>query len=147
MARVLIVGYGNPLRGDDGMGWHAAEMLRQSVDDPEVEIITVHQLTPELMGPVSEAGSVIFLDAAASGEPGAVTQRRIDTGATPAGDFTHHVTPETLLEGARILYGRRPPATLLSVAGADFEPGDQLSEPVRGALPEVVRLALQLLNI
>ena len=30
MGRVLIIGYGNPLRGDDGFGWHAAERLRET---------------------------------------------------------------------------------------------------------------------
>jgi hydrogenase maturation protease len=68
MARVLIVGYGNPLRGDDGLGWHAAEALRAAL--PEAEILAVHQLTPELAEDASRAELVIFLDAAETGAPG-----------------------------------------------------------------------------
>jgi hypothetical protein len=47
--QVLIVGYGNPLRGDDGLGWRAAERLRTVIQDAGVEILALHQLTPELM--------------------------------------------------------------------------------------------------
>ena len=44
---VLVVGYGNALRTDDGVGWHAAERL---ADDPrlaDATVIAVHQLTPD----------------------------------------------------------------------------------------------------
>jgi len=33
MPHTLIIGYGNPLRGDDGFGWHAALRLREIVHD------------------------------------------------------------------------------------------------------------------
>ena len=47
-AGVLVVGYGNSLRGDDGIGWHAARLL---TDDPRLtgaRVLTHHQLAPEL---------------------------------------------------------------------------------------------------
>ena len=69
MSRVLIVAYGNPLRCDDGLAWSAAEMLAPGLPG-DVEIITRHQLTPELAFPVSQAASVLFIDAAHSGAPG-----------------------------------------------------------------------------
>ena len=43
---LLIIGYGNPLRGDDGFGWHAALRLREIIHDDGIEILPVHQLTP-----------------------------------------------------------------------------------------------------
>ena len=48
MTQVLIVGYGNPLRCDDGLGWCAAEALSRSLPFPETEIVICHQLAPEL---------------------------------------------------------------------------------------------------
>src|SRR5208283_4534442 len=107
MSRVLIIGYGNPLRGDDGFGWRAATRLLGLVADPEVEVMAVQQLTPELMEPISRAGRVVFIDAAAGGEPGVLREREV--AADPETQrFTHHSTPGGLLAGAAALFGRAP---------------------------------------
>jgi hydrogenase maturation protease len=137
MSRVLIVGYGNPLRGDDGFGWQAATRLLALIADPEVEVLPVQQLTPELMEPVSRAGRVVFIDAAAAGEPGVLQEREV--AADPeTWRFTHHSTPGGLLAGAAALFGRAPEATLYSVPGQDFAFGERLTPAVEGALAEVV---------
>src|SRR5579871_5175875 len=73
--RLLIVGYGNPIRSDDAVGYLAAERLRQVLTEADIAILSVHQLTPELAEPVSRAARVIFIDAAATGEPGAIEPR------------------------------------------------------------------------
>ena len=74
MARVLIVAYGNPMRSDDGLAWHAADKLEGKYSPSEVEILRVHQLAPELAENVSRSEAVIFVDAAmadgANGIPG-----------------------------------------------------------------------------
>src|SRR5271169_1528567 len=53
--RTLIIGYGNPLRSDDGFGWHAGRLLAQSLADQDAKIITCHQLTPELAETLSQS--------------------------------------------------------------------------------------------
>ena len=70
MARVLILGCGNPLRGDDGVGWHAAERLLKRSAELDATIKSCHQLTPELAEPVSKAERVIFIDARIGQTPG-----------------------------------------------------------------------------
>ena len=137
MSRILIVGYGNPLRGDDGLGWHAADRLRDQIADPEIEILAVHQLTPELAEPLSRAGLAIFIDAAAEGEPG-VVQRRLLEPDSGAAAFTHHATPSALLAAAQALYGRAPEAELFSVPVESLELGDRLTPVVERALERLV---------
>jgi hydrogenase maturation protease len=134
----LIIGYGNPLRGDDGFGWHAAMRLQDLIHDDGIEILAVHQLTPELMDPISRARRVIFIDAAVGEDPGKMTVTTLETtgGAAPA--FTHFATPAALLVGARSLYGVKPEGLLITVVGLDFELGEELSEPVRRALESLV---------
>jgi hydrogenase maturation protease len=134
----LIIGYGNPLRGDDGFGWHAAVRLQDLIHNEGIEILAVHQLTPELMDPISRARRVIFIDAAVGEEPGKMTVTTLETtgGAAPA--FTHFATPAALLVGARSLYGAKPEGLLITVVGLDFELGEELSEPVRRALESLV---------
>ncbi len=136
MSRTLIIGYGNTLRGDDAIGPIAAERIRQRNTDPDVEILSVHQLTPELVDPISRASRVIFIDAASGPVPGQIVERRIqaDLKSQP---FTHVTTPQALLAGASALYGAEPRATLITVTAANFDFGKSLSEPVRLALKEV----------
>jgi hydrogenase maturation protease len=134
MPHTLIIGYGNPLRGDDGFGWHAALRLRDLIHDAGIEILAVQQLTPELMEPVSRARRVIFIDAATGEDPGKMTVAVLGTSGGPAPVFTHFATPAALLEGAQSLYGARPEGLLVTVVGLDFSLGAELSAPVELAL-------------
>jgi hydrogenase maturation protease len=143
MPRVLIIGYGNPLRGDDALGWRVTERLRELIQDPEIEILTVHQLMPELMEALSEAGLAIFVDAGEGPEPGAVTERAIEGRLASGAAFTHHATPEALLAGAQTLYGRAAPGVMFSVAAADFSLGAELSPAVSARVEEVVERILR----
>ena len=133
----LVIGFGNALRGDDGAGLIAAELLLERIHLPEVEIVPQHQLTPELMEPISRAARVIFIDAAVSGPTGKV--HRIALRPAPAcARFTHHATPESLLAGAQALYGHTPEATLYTIPGRSFDIGQELSPSVRAAVNELV---------
>jgi hydrogenase maturation protease len=126
---VLVIGYGNPLRGDDGFGYRAAERIPGA--------IAVHQLTPELMDPISQADRVVFLDATAGGVPGEIRRRRVEP-STSGGAFTHHSTPEGLLAGAKALYGCAPEAILITVCGARFDLSQTLSPEVESALQQIL---------
>jgi hydrogenase maturation protease len=137
MSRLLIIGYGNPLRGDDAFGWRAASRLLDLISDPEIEVMAVQQLTPELMDPISRASRVIFIDAAAEGDPGILQVRKLAAEPDAPG-FTHHSTPSGLLAGALALYGQAPEATLYSVRGEDFNFGEHLTLSVEQALTELI---------
>ena len=137
MPHTLIIGYGNAFRGDDGAGYIAAELLRERIRDPEIEILSEHQLMPEMMEPISRVARVIFIDASVSGRAGKVN--RIPLRPAPAcSRFTHHVTPESLLAGAQSLYGHTPEATLYTIPGRFFETGQELTASVRRAVNELV---------
>lgn len=145
MRGILILGYGNSLRGDDGVGWRAAERLREAVRDPAVEIAAVDQLTPEWMEAVSRVARVIFIDACRGTVPGEVREFSVEADAAGA-RITHDLTPEALLAGAKALYGNAPPATMVTVTGADFSLSEQLSPAAQRALDQVVRTALRLIE-
>ena len=145
MAKALIIGYGNPLRGDDGLGWHAARLLADIAAAHDAEVVTCHQLMPELAQQISQTALVIFVDAAIKGQPGQLDWRRVEPKAGPA-SFAHHVSPESLLAMAGELYGRSPQAFVVSVVGGTFECGEELSPVVRAALPGLVKLVGDLLS-
>jgi len=137
---VLIIGYGNPLRGDDSVGYQAAGRLQALIDNPTIQIVAAHQLTPEMAEPISRAARVIFIDAAVGPTPGEISESR--PSPRTSGSFTHHATPEGLLAAAEALYGRAAEAVLYTITGADFGYGTGLSPPVSRALDVVVATVL-----
>ncbi|HKF48993.1 MAG TPA: hydrogenase maturation protease [Terracidiphilus sp.] len=141
---VAIIAYGNPLRSDDGIGWHAAEILRKELDSVQVEVVCVHQLTPDIAANLADADGVIFLDAAQTGEPGEIRCARVE--ANESGQqFSHSLSPGQVLALADHLYGKQPDAFMVSVAGESFDHGDALSETLQSALPALVRTVVGLI--
>ena len=134
----LVIGYGNPLRGDDGVGWRVVEALEESLSASS--LIAVHQLTPELAGTISEVGQVVFVDATAGNSPGEVELFPIGPVTARAG--SHETTPGALLAMAAELFGRCPPAFMLTISGASFELSETLSPPVAEAVPVAVSRVL-----
>jgi hydrogenase maturation protease len=134
---VLIIGYGNPLRGDDGIGWQVVEQLAKLAGD-STKVLAVHQLTPELAEPISEANVVIFIDACYEGQPGSWTCETIHPDPKPLDAYTHYFTPINLLSHAQAMYGASPKALLISVPGSSFACGQELSPRVEAIVPEIV---------
>ena len=143
MPSVLILAYGNPIRGDDGIAWRAAQELEKVLPPPVAEIVRLHQLAPELAEQASHADTVIFLDANCDGPPGAI--RCLPVGPQP-GDprFSHQFTPQSLMALCERLYSARPAAFAVSLAGESFGVGDQLSRAATRALPQLVRAVQEL---
>jgi len=134
---ILIIGYGNPLRGDDGIGWHAAQSLGAENQEANVEVIACHQLVPELAESLSRAKTAVFIDASATAAPGAVQCQAVPPATLLPGSMTHHVTPGALLTMAEVLFGSRPRAFAITVGCASFDCGTQLSPEVAATLPVI----------
>jgi len=133
----LIIGIGNPLRSDDGLGWAVAEQLPRAIGDIACDIHTVHQLTPELAQQVATANLVVLIDASREGEPGELRVRPLSLAAQPVVLSTHHTTPEELAAITVILYRQCPPIVIISLTGADFSIGERLSPIVAQSIPLV----------
>ena len=141
--RILVLGYGNPLRSDDGLGWHAAERVAETLSRVNAEIRTLAQLAPELALPISEAGLVIFIDASREGEPGELFCTQVAPQLVPV-RFSHELSPEAVLALSKYLYGVCPPAFLVSLCGQNFNLGEELSPLIAAQLPRLVNLVSEL---
>jgi len=138
MSRVLVLACGNALRGDDGVALHIASCLN-GISGPETRVHTDQQWAPELAQPISQAETVIFLDASVSVPPGVIACRELQTDKTSLSSFTHQISPEALLALSEELYGCRPEhAYLLTIGGASFDLQEGLSEPVRHVIPQAI---------
>lgn len=143
---VLIIGYGNPLRGDDGIGFYAAKALEECFRaEPDVEVMAAQELTPEMAEDVARSGIVLFVDAALGQAPGTIKRGTVRPEPGP-GAFSHSMTPSSLLSAAGELYGDTPEAISLTLAGWSFEYGERLSKAAKLRMPELLRQAAALVE-
>lgn len=146
---LLIIGYGNRLRRDDGAGSALAERLAARWQELGLPVRTqiVTQLTPELALEIADAGvvAVIFVDAAAAPNGGGIQLRRLD-GANASPSLGHHLGPEVVLKYAALFQEKQTPAWLVTVGGNDFGIGEGLSPVVERLLDTAPRVADGLLR-
>jgi hydrogenase maturation protease len=141
-ARRMVVGIGNPDRGDDGAGRAVARQLAGLLPG-DVEIAEMDGEAAALVARLDGAAEVYLVDASSSGAA-AGTVRRFDVAreTLPQGAFgvsTHGMGLAEAIELARVL-GQLPPRCIVyAIEGASFETGTDLSAPVAQAVADVVR--------
>jgi hydrogenase maturation protease len=148
-APTLIIGYGNPSRGDDGLGPAANDAIeRLMTDHPmwgEIEIVTDFQLQVEFVTDLADRQRIVFIDAVASGaEPFAFgpLEAKQDASIT-----THSLSPASLLTVYRNFHGDdAPPCFLLGIRGYDFDLGVPLSAQAQHNLDAAVAMLEQWLS-
>ena len=133
--RVLLYGYGNPGRQDDGLGVALADALEawtRARDLPRLAFDRNYQLNVEEALQAAGYDIVVFLDASRDqAEP--IRFRTIH----PADDVaftTHAMSPESVLGLCRALYGARPAGKLLTIRGYSWEPNEAMTAGARANL-------------
>jgi hydrogenase maturation protease len=146
MSRTLIIGYGNTMRGDDGVGPRAALELQSLLSDTDADVRISHQLTPEYAELLSEFDIAVFIDASADGEAGTLTVTQIDASHIPDRVVSHHIDPESLLACSRALYGNAPVAYLITIAASSFGYMEGLSGPVRDRMGDLLDVVIRIVR-
>lgn len=144
-----IIGFGNRHRRDDGIGPHVADHLKRLFGDAKgINMVSLHQLGPELAEDLGAATGVIFIDAAHGPLPGGCSWSEL----RPVSDMhriVHSLTANALLGLTQLIYNRCPPAWMVSVQGNDFSFGEGLSRAAAdsanlatGEIARVIRCGL-----
>jgi hydrogenase maturation protease len=136
IAGLLVIGYGNPLRGDDGVGPKVAEAV-EALQLPGVRTLVCQQLSPEHAEPISRARMVIFVDAAVDA-PKQVQLRKLEPGGTSQ-LMAHAADPRTMLALARDVFGHCPKAWWLTIPAVKLEFGHDLSPAAQHGFEQAVR--------
>lgn len=133
-AEIAIVGYGNDLRGDDGVGPQVATIFAGR-RLPGVRSLPLHQLTPELAPMLASVKLAIFVDAYPVDAGSTAVQPEVQVRSLaplPSGAMSGHTSdPQGLLMLAQLLYDRAPQAWLVAIPAVNFELGDRLSTVAR----------------
>jgi hydrogenase maturation protease len=115
---ILVIGFGNPAREDDGLGPAAAEMIEASnIDGVEVDID--YQLSVEHAADIARHRVVVFIDASVSGDEPyefkRVTPKHVESFSS------HSVSPEQVLGLAGNLFNAETEGYMLGIRGYSFE--------------------------
>lgn len=135
--RCLILGCGNTLRGDDGIGPALCAWADERyAAEPQLRVIARQQWTPELAEDIAAADAVLFIDCSVQAGSGIVQLTDIKPASTNADPGRHHLDAAALLAIANQLYSKTPHKALqLTIGVASVELGEQLSCEVQAALP------------
>ena len=145
MSRPLVIGYGNPLRQDDGLGWRAAELLERAMPAREVRILEARQLTPELTAELGGAPLVIFLDAAVDLEPGAVVTKRVLPENKTV--WSHDLSPAQLTGLTDLLTGTERPAFQITGGVCQIGFGEHVTPGGEESAKRMAEAAIELLRL
>lgn len=150
---ILLIGFGNTFRRDDGAGPALAGMVKERAPRNDIRVITPHQLGPELAEEMAapEVSAVLFMDAAAAASGDHLScacdvEPRVLDCDPCSSCFGHHFTPSVLLTYAKFLYGMHPPAWLISIPAYDFEFGEGFSHETEQMLVLALEKAVDLLR-
>jgi len=139
---MLVIGYGNTLRGDDGAGVRAAEHV--AVRHPEVRCVCLHQLVPELAEQIADCETVFFIDAQENISQSSA--RLITPGQEADQPRTHFLSPESLLTLSLQLYRHIPfKAYVIGIPASQFEFSEELSAETNRAMQECVEMVDRLI--
>ena len=143
-ANVLILGIGNLLLSDEGVGVHAVRCLAQEVLPPGVEILDGGTSGADLVDHLEGRTKVVVIDAASGdGPPGTVYRCEARELLEQEGSLSlHEFGLADSLHMAERLGCAPQRVVVLGVQPATMEPGLELSPEVESVLPGILKLAL-----
>ncbi len=154
--KTLVIGLGNPILGDDGVGWRVAEAVAKQVTSrPEVEVDCASLGGLSLMERLTGAQRVILVDAMSTGNQPVGTVSQFKLSELPDGNAGHSASAhDTSLRNA-LKVGRSmdiplPEDDAVSVVAIEAENvydfSESLSAEISGAVPLAIQAVLELLD-
>lgn len=143
--RIMVLGVGNLLLKDDGIGVHTIRELQQRELPENVTLVEAGTAGHQLLSDFSEVDHLIVVDAVEAGaQAGAIFRFSPDDvpGGRESTTSLHQMSLLEVLEMARVM-GSRPQTVIIGVQAADVSPwGTELTPEVAQRLPEVVDAVL-----
>jgi len=140
---MLVIGYGNTLRGDDGVGPRVAEAVG-AMRLSGVRTLICQQLSPEHADSISRADSVVFVDAAVDA-PREVQLRPLEPNESSQ-LMAHAADPRTMLALSRDVFGHTPRAWWLTIPAVKMDFSEELTPEARCGMNDAIGRICRLAN-
>lgn len=150
MDNVIVIGIGNPFRGDDGVGWAVIDALEGKVDE-KISLKKIRGDVAELLHYFGTYNHVFLIDACHGNTP-VGSWHRVDALKEPvllekSPTSTHGLSLSEAVSMAKALNGLPSKLIIYGIDGDNFSLGEQLSLPVAKAVPHVVQSLLKELEV
>jgi hydrogenase maturation protease len=142
--RIVVIGVGNLLLRDEGIGIHIVRALEEMDLPPDVRLID-GGTSPDLIAYTRAGDKMIIVDAArAGGEPGTVYRFRPDDLAGPDGKLTsaHDIGVAENLALMSITGNQPGETVIIGIEPAEIGPGIELSKGLRRKVPDILKVVL-----
>jgi hydrogenase maturation protease len=147
---IVILGIGNLLLSDEGVGVHVANKLME-IDLPEgVSVIEGGTDGFRLLNIITEADRLIVIDAVKGGAaPGSIYRFNLDEVKNCPSGFKTSVHQIGILEVINMsgLIGKTPRTTVIGIEPQSLEMGMELSPEIREKIPRIIELVLDQLKV
>jgi len=151
--KTLVLGIGNPLLGDDGVGFHIAQELARQIKDENIDVEDTSVDGLNLLELIIGYDKVIIIDAIMTkgGKVGEIYKLRSEDLANTVHFTTspHNANLAIAIEvGRKILAEQMPEEIVVFAVGIKQVPRftEEMTEKVRAAIPRAVNLILQELS-
>lgn len=130
----LIIGIGNTSRGDDALGWLAA----QALSEQDAHLHPVYQLQIEDAELISRYKEVLIVDASVSTYDEGYKYRACRSGDDRS-FTTHSVSPECMLYLCEMHFDSCPEVHILEITGTSWELGEDITKEAELNLQKALR--------
>jgi hydrogenase maturation protease len=141
--RILVLGVGNLLLSDEGVGVHVAQRMMTVDMPPEVQVVEGGTDGFGLVNVITEADRMILIDAVkGGGQPGSIYRFEIEDCPPYPDIFKTSVHQISILEVINLssLIGSTPRTTIIGIEPACMEMGMELSAAVEAKVPRVIQM-------
>lgn len=140
--QIAIVGIGNALRGDDGLGNYIAGTIEQ-LQIKNVKTFIVHQLQIELLEELQDFNSVIFVDASLKNEEVIFEEIKQDLSVASS---SHRISAEMLVQLSKKLYQKQIHFYSCAVKGYYFNMGESISPQAKANAKKAIEKILSFIQ-
>jgi hydrogenase maturation protease len=144
--KIVILGVGNLLLSDEGVGVHVANELMKMDLPPEVSVVEGGTDGFRLLNVITEADRLIVIDAVKGGaEPGSIYRFDIDEVRNCPPGFKTSVHQIGILEVIDLsgLIGKTPHTTVIGIEPISLEMGMELTPEIKAKIPRIIELILE----
>jgi hydrogenase maturation protease len=140
---ILILGVGNLLLSDEGVGVHVAQRMMHMELPPEVHVVEGGTDGFGLVNVILEADRMILIDAVkGGGQPGSIYRFGIDDCPPYPDLFKTSVHQISILEVINLssLIGSTPQTTIIGVEPHCLDMGMELSPQIEAKIPKIIQM-------
>jgi len=144
--KIVILGVGNLLLSDEGVGVHVANELMEINLPTEVSVVEGGTDGFRLLNVITEADRLIVIDAVRGGaEPGSIYRFDIDDVRNCPSGFKTSVHQIGILEVIDLseLIGKRPHTTIIGIEPKSIEMGMELTPDIKSKVPRMIDLIFE----